>query len=286
MQVWDGRRARSDRTVVAARSVQLQGLDFRFVAETVTTPTDWCFEEPHHVFVIHRRGNLKSMEIDFQHGPSGHCLPRVGDVWVIPAEHRYAAVAQGAMVGFCEIVVPTSVFGDRGLTPRVGYQDTLLHRLVERLAGQTQEDGAAATLFRQSLAETMQLHIADHYPTKSRASRGSSDKRHLDQRAQRIVIDYLQSELDARIDLDELAATVEMTPSRFLFLSAFSAAFATTPHQYLIEQRIHRAKTLLSSTTASITEIGTMVGFSTPSHFATTFKQRVGVTPTVYRNNS
>ncbi|MHA3021640.1 helix-turn-helix transcriptional regulator [Mycobacterium sp. BMJ-28] len=224
------------------------------------------------------------MEIEFQSGPSGRCLPRVGDVWVIPAEHRYAALAQGAMVGFCEIVVPTSLFGDSGLAPRVGYHDTLLHRLVERLAGQSQQDGAAATLFRQSLAQTVQLHIAEHYPAQPRPTRPEGVERHLDQRAQQVVIDYLHSELDSRIDLDELAATVSMTASSFL--SAFSAAFATTPHQYLIEQRIERAKSLLSATTASITEISATVGFSTPSHFATTFKQRVGVTPTVYRTNS
>lgn len=283
MQVWDGQRARTDRAVLTERGLRLQSLDFRFVAETVTAPTDWCFQEPHHVFVIHRRGDLTSMEIEFHGGPSGQHLPRVGDVWVIPAEHRYAALAQGAMVGFCEIIVPTSNFGDRGLTPRVGYQDTLLHRLVERLAGQAHQDGAAATLFRQSLAQTVQLHIAEHYPTQPRQAHPGNTERRLDQHAQQIVIDYLHSELDSRIDLNQLAATVDMTASSFL--SAFSAAFATTPHQYLIEQRIQRAKALLSGTTASITDISISLGFSTPSHFTTTFKQRVGVTPTVYRNN-
>lgn len=284
MRVWDGQRQPSDRAVVSERDLRLQGMDFRFVAETITTPTDWCFQEPHHVFVIHRRGDLTSMEMEFQSGPSGRCLPRVGDVWVIPAEHRYAALAQGGMVGFCEIIMPVSVFGDRGLVPRVGYRDTLLHRLVERLAGQTQQSGAAATLFRQSLAQTVQLHIAEHYPVSPRPAHLDNPDRHLDQQAQQIVIDYLHSELDNRIDLDELAAMVDMTASRFL--SAFSAAFATTPHQYLIEQRIQRAKALLSGTTASITDISVIVGFSTPSHFATTFKQRIGITPTAYRNNS
>lgn len=283
MQVWDGQRERSARDVVAARGLQLQGLDLRFVAEAVSTPTDWCFQEPHHVFVIHRRGDLNSLEIEFQNGPSGRALPRVGDVWVIPAEHRYAALAQGAMVGFCEITVPVSVFGDRGLTPRVGYQDTLLHRLVERLAGQIHQDGAAATLFRQSLAQTLQLHIADHYPAQPRPAHRPQRGRGLDRRDQQIVIDYLHSELDNRIDLDALAATVGMTATNFL--PAFSAAFGTTPHQYLIEQRIERAKMLLSTTQDSVTDISATLGFSSPSHFATTFKQRIGVTPTAYRTH-
>lgn len=280
MQVWDGQRERSARDVVAARGLQLQGLDFRFVAETVRAPTDWCFQEPHHVFVIHRRGELTSMEMEFQNGPSGRALPRVGDVWVIPAELRYAALAQGAMVGFCEIAVPVSVIGDRGLTPRVGYQDTLLHRLVERLAGQIHQDGAAATLFRQSLAQTLQMHIADHYPAQPRPAHRD---RRLGRRDQQIVIDYLHSELDHRVDLDALAAAVGMTATSFL--PAFSAAFGTTPHQYLIGQRIERAKVLLSATAASVTDISANLGFSSPSHFATTFKQRTGVTPTMYRTH-
>lgn len=283
MRVWDGQRERSARDVVSARGLQLQGMDFRFVAETVSAPTDWCFQEPHHVFVIHRRGDLSSMEIEFQNGPSGRMLPRVGDVWVIPAEHRYAALAQGAMVGFCEITVPVSIFGDRDLTPRVGYQDTLLHRLVERIAGQIHQDGAAAMLFRQSLAQTLQLHIADHYPAQPRPAHRRQGDRGLDRRAQQVVLDYLHSELDSRIDLDALAAVVGMTAGSFL--PAFSAAFGTTPHQYLIEQRIERAKVLLSATTASITDISADLGFSSPSHFATTFKQRVGVTPTTYRTH-
>ncbi len=53
-----------------------------------------------------------------------------------------------------------------------------------------------------------------------------------------------------------------------------------------IEQRIQRAKVLLSATEASVTDIGAILGFSSSSHFATTFKQRVGVTPTVYRTHS
>lgn len=283
MRVWDGQRERSARDVVAARGLQLHGLDFRFVAEAVAAPTDWCFQEPHHVFVIHRRGDLTSMEIEFQDGPSGRALPRVGDVWVIPAEHRYAALAQGTIVGFCEITVPVSVIGDRDLTPRVGYRDTLLHRLVERIAGQIHQDGAAATLFRQSLAQTLQLHIADHYADQPRRDHRPPGDRRLDRRDQQIIIDYLNSELDSRIDLDALAATVGMTASSIL--PAFSAAFGTSPHQYLIAQRIERAKVLLSAPGLSVTEIGARLGFSSPSHFATTFKQRVGVTPTGYRRH-
>lgn len=284
MQVWDGRRERSSRTVVATRDLHLQGLDIRFVAEQVSEPTDWCFQEPHHVVVVHRRGDLDLMEIEFEGGPSGPCLPRVGDVWVIPAEQRYAALALGNTVGFCEMSLPTAVFGDREVVPRVGYRDTLLHRMVERLAGQSHQDGAAAHLFRQSLAQTMQLHMADLYAAPRTRRRPTQVKSTMNSRDQQAAIDYLHAELDHRIDLNRLSDLVDMTPSAFL--SAFTAEFGTTPHQYLITQRIARAQEMLSTSAARITDIAAAVGFSNPSHFATTFKQRVGMTPSAYRDRA
>ena len=236
------------------------------------------------MFVVHRRGDLASMEIEFEDGPSGPCLPRVGDVWVIPAERRYAALARGSTVGFCEITVPTAIFGGRDVNPRVGHADTLLHRLVDRLASQALQEGAAAQLFRQSLAQTMQMHIADLYPATDVRRRLAQPKRSMEIHDQQIVIDYLHTELDHRIDLNRLADLVDMTPSTFL--PAFTAAFGTTPHQYLIEQRIARAREMLSASSVTITEIAAALGFSTPTHFSTTFKRRVGMSPTSYRTLS
>jgi AraC family transcriptional regulator len=155
---------------------------------------------------------------------------------------------------------------------------------MERLAGQVNRDGAAATPFRQSLAQTMKLLISDHYPARPRRVPAAIMARHLGPRAQQTVADYLQSQLDSRVDLDELTVLVDMTVN--VFLCAFSAAFGTTPHQYLIEQRIERAKACLWGSRASITDTSASVGFSNPSHFATTFKKRVGVSPSAFRRDT
>ena len=68
------------------------------------------------------------------------------------------------------------------------------------------------------------------------------------------------------------------------FRRAFARTFNTTPYQYELDQRIEPAKTLLSTTRMTMTEISVAAGFSSPSHFATTFKQRVGITPSAYRS--
>ncbi|OMB79873.1 hypothetical protein A5746_06580 [Mycolicibacterium conceptionense] len=70
------------------------------------------------------------------------------------------------------------------------------------------------------------------------------------------------------------------------FIKAFRDAFHTTPYQFLLDLRIDRAKTLLLTTSQTIAEIAVSVGFSTPSHFATAFRRRVGISPSSYRRRS
>ena len=282
MTVWDGHRPRSPRVICTQQQAHLQGAEFRFVTETITSATDWCFREPRHTVVVHRSGTLTTMDVDFEDGPCGPCLPRVGDVWIIPAEHRYAALAQGSTVRFCEISVPTTLFGQRQLLPRVGAHDPFLHQLVERLHDHMTSPGLAATLFRESLSETLQHHLLDRYAAAPRAHRAmAAPAPRLDERTQQRLMDFLDAELSHGPALTTLARLAHMSPRHLL--RAFTETFGTTPHQYVIARRVQRAEVLLRTTTDSVTSISTSLGFANPSHFATTFKHRTGRTPTAYR---
>jgi len=55
------------------------------------------------------------------------------------------------------------------------------------------------------------------------------------------------------------------------------------PHQYQIELRIERAKSLLLRPAVTVSEIALMVGFSSQSHLNLCFRRMVGVTPARYR---
>lgn len=98
------------------------------------------------------------------------------------------------------------------------------------------------------------------------------------------LLQYLDDELAADINLATLAEHVGLTVREFT--AAFGAAFHTSPYQFVLDRRIARAKVLLRTTARAITDVATAVGFSTPSHFATTFKNRVGMAPSAYRNGS
>jgi AraC family transcriptional regulator len=55
------------------------------------------------------------------------------------------------------------------------------------------------------------------------------------------------------------------------------------PYQYLLQQRIERAKQLLKQTELSIVEIALDCGFSSHSHLSKQFRSFTGVTPKTYR---
>lgn len=83
------------------------------------------------------------------------------------------------------------------------------------------------------------------------------------------------------LPLRALADTVGLAPNYLAGL--FSAQLARSPHQYQTEQRLDRAKQLLTTSDLSITAIAAEVGFSSGQHFARTFKLTTGVTPRAFR---
>jgi AraC family transcriptional regulator len=59
---------------------------------------------------------------------------------------------------------------------------------------------------------------------------------------------------------------------------------ALTPHRYVIDCRIEKAKSLLRETNFLVNEIAQMVGYSNQSHFSTVFRQSTGQSPLRFRS--
>ncbi|ABK76117.1 AraC family transcriptional regulator [Mycolicibacterium smegmatis] len=205
--------------------------------------------------------------------------PRDGNVWVIPAELSSAALVRNAAFEFAQLTLPAPSVGGATLRPVADRQDPLLHNMVDRIADLAARDDVLSRLLRDSIAEGLRLHIRDRYGEAP--SPDGKSVQMLDQGQQRRLVEFLHDSLDERIDLRTAANIVGMNVRDFR--PAFAQAFHTTLYQFVLDQRIKRAKALLASTALTMTEISFTVGFSSPSHFATTFKQRVGVTPSAYR---
>lgn len=74
--------------------------------------------------------------------------------------------------------------------------------------------------------------------------------------------------------------------SQYHFLRLFRTAFKKTPHQYLIERRIERAKELLTADSMRVTDICFEVGFQSLGSFSSLFHKCVGHAPVAYREKA
>ena len=82
------------------------------------------------------------------------------------------------------------------------------------------------------------------------------------------------------ISIDDIAK--KLYHSRNDIHRSFKKKYGTTPHKYLIDIRIDRAKNLLLNRNITLTEIADYLCFSSVYHFSNVFKKRVGISPSMY----
>jgi len=98
-----------------------------------------------------------------------------------------------------------------------------------------------------------------------------------------VVAAYIEKHIAGPITVRALAQFVYLSSS--CFRSGFKHSFGVSPHRYLVQQRIDRAKALLLAPKWSIAEITLALGFSQTSSFSTAFRKITGTTPIEYRVN-
>ena len=95
------------------------------------------------------------------------------------------------------------------------------------------------------------------------------------------VFQHIRENIARDLSVSELAQTVGM--SQYYFSKLFKMSTGTTPHQYVMRQRVERAQEHLRESRTALAEIATLVGFETQSHFTSVFRRLVGATPKHYR---
>ena len=150
--------------------------------------------------------------------------------------------------------------------------DTLrqLDPLITQLTREARSDDPHADVLAESLF--IQLAVAlwrhripidcDHLPAQSRFGH---------------VLAYLRHCCTADVDLEDIAQRVGC--SLRTFTRTFREVTGTTPHNYLVQLRIGRAKRAIRSTSESITEIAFASGFHDSNYFSSCFIKSTGLSP-------
>ncbi len=103
---------------------------------------------------------------------------------------------------------------------------------------------------------------------------------HKQVRLARLVLDR---SYNTPITIDDLSREVALSP--YYLIRTFRRVYKQTPHQYLVGQRIAKAKELLRSSDLSVTEICVTVGFESLGSFSTLFRKVAGMAPSAYRES-
>jgi AraC family transcriptional regulator len=166
------------------------------------------------------------------------------------------------------------------LTPQfMSKQDPLIQSIFTTLVAELETSGIGSNLLVDSLKMTLAIHLLRNYCTT--LPRLSSYADGLSAAKLALVKDYIHSHLDRDLKLTELSAIVQISPYHFLRL--FKKSMGITPHQYILQCRLDRAKYLLWSSNLDIAQIALRTGFCDASHLNRYFKKSLSMTPNQWR---
>ena len=95
---------------------------------------------------------------------------------------------------------------------------------------------------------------------------------------------YIENHINKNIKLKDIASSVHL--SEIYFHNIFKETFGISPHQYLTDCRINKAKLYLLQNEKSISEIAELTGFGCQQYFNKVFKKETGFTPASYRKST
>lgn len=162
------------------------------------------------------------------------------------------------------------------LTPRFGLRDTRIEAIGWAIKADLEADTPADPLYIDLLTSALAVRLVEL--AFDRASHGErSHTPRLSARQLRILIDYIETNLDQRLHLADLASIAGVGTTRLKTL--FRNSTGTPVHRYVIGRRIEYARAMLSTTKMPASQVALAAGFTHQSHMASTMRRVLGHAP-------
>ncbi len=234
---------------------------------------------------------LGNFRASFQlNGKWQHQFYTPGDVVIFPANEPFPTTQIDREVELIELFVDPALLCDAvgecvdkpfELLPHWQVRDPLIYQMGIALKTELESGGIDSQLYAESMATALSAHLLQRYSSRKPEIRHNPGR--LPHYKLKRALAYIYDHLDQSLTLAELAAFVQMSPHYFASLFKQSTGF--TPHQYITQCRIEKAKQLLRQKYLPIIEISQQVGFQNQSHFTRVFRQYTQTTPKAYRNS-
>lgn len=98
------------------------------------------------------------------------------------------------------------------------------------------------------------------------------------------VLFHIGEHVDKVCPMRELAEIMNLSEDSFYRF--FKKTVGAAPKEYLISERLRRAKLYLLSTELSVAEISRLCGYDNSSYFSTLFHEKYGLSPSAYREKT
>ncbi|HXT99257.1 MAG TPA: AraC family transcriptional regulator [Polyangia bacterium] len=159
------------------------------------------------------------------------------------------------------------------------FDDPLCRELVSSMVAEAQAHGAAARLYVESAG----VVLAQRLFSLSRRPVTPVPRAGLPPAVLRRAQEFLHEEMNRNPGVTELSAAVGMNVHHFSRM--FKRSTGLSPHQYLGNMRLERAKRMLADGRTRIIEIACEIGYENPSQFSEFFRKRTGLSPSEFRRS-
>jgi AraC family transcriptional regulator len=254
-----------------------------FPPDSETAPRHWVRHDQAFAMML-RPGSIEwgskrsaLVKFDYAAGDLALCDRHVGEwVGLMNVQHLQLGISDSALLASSD-----GAYGEVELRYSRKFADPRLSAMVAAAHAEMVAGFPSGRLFLDSVEQAMAValvngHAVRHRPVQLyRGGLGSARLRR--------IRELVHAKMEDDLSLDEMAESVGLSTAHFARM--FRKSTGQTPHQFVLRQRLERAKLMLRAPDARVLDVAVACGFKTQQHFAQVFRDVWGVSPTEYRQD-